>query len=198
LGLIYRYIDTTIVPVDLTSFNAEVDNGIVTLKWSTATETNNLGFEVQRSQDNQNWNSLAFIKGNGTSTFVHKYQFTDQVETTGIHYYKLKQLDYNGDFNYSKIIEANVSKPLSFDLSQNFPNPFNTSTTIRYQLPKDNFVSLKVYDVLGKEVKTLIREFKKAGYYTINYSANDLSSGIYFYKLTTGQYSSTKKFILLK
>ena len=198
LGLIYKYLDTTIVPVELTSFIANVDNDIVTLKWSTATETNNLGFEVLRSRDNQNWNSLVIINGNGTTTLRHDYQYMDIVEIAGCYYYKLKQIDYNGDFNYSNIIEVNVNIPIGFELLQNFPNPFNSSSTIRYQLPKDDFVNLIVYDVLGKEVKTLIEENENAGYYSVLLNADDLSSGIYFYKLTTSTYNSTKKFILLK
>ena len=198
LGLIYKYLDTTIVPVELTSFLAEVDNNIVTLKWSTSTETNNVGFEILKSSDNQNWNSLVFINGNGTTTFIHNYQFTFRIETSGIFYFKLKQVDYNGEYTYSNTIEVDISSPLSFELSQNYPNPFNSSTIIRYQLPKDNFISLKVYDVLGNEVKTLIEGNKIAGYYSIILDANYLSSGIYFYKLTAGAYSSTKKLILLK
>lgn len=198
LGLIYKYIDTTIVPVEFTSFNAEVDNDIVILKWSTATETNNLGFEVLRSTDSKDWHSIGFINGNGTTTFTNNYQFRDRVEFSGIYFYRLKQIDYNGDLNYSNVIEVSVSKPFSFELFQNFPNPFNSSTTIMYLIAQDDFVSLKVYDILGKEVKTLVEENKKAGYYSINFSANYLSSGIYFYKLTSGEYSLRKKFILIK
>lgn len=198
LGLIYKYVDTTIVPVELTSFTAEIDNYRVTLKWTTATETNNLGFEVLRSSDNHNWNLLTLINGYGTTTLTHNYKFTDRIETSGIYYYKLKQIDYSGDFNYSNIIEVSISSPFSFELSQNFPNPFNSSTTIQYQLPNEDFVGLKIYDVLGNEVKTLIEENKKAGYYTITFSEDNLSSGIYIYKLIAGKYSSTKKFILLK
>ena len=198
LGLILRYNDTSFVPVELTTFYAEIDNNIVTLNWSTATETNNLGFEVLKSSDKQHWNAVVFINGNGSTTFTHQYQFTDRIETSGIYYYKLKQIDYSGDSKYSNVIEVNIVSPFIFDLSQNFPNPFNSSTTIHYQLPKDNLVSLKVYDVLGNEVKTLLSENKRAGYYTITFSVNDLSSGIYFYKLTAGEYSATKKFLLLK
>jgi photosystem II stability/assembly factor-like uncharacterized protein len=198
LGLIYKYLDTTIVPVELTSFQADIDNNITTLSWSTSTETNNLCFEVFRSSDNQNWNSLVFINGNGTTALTHHYQFTDRVETPGIYYYKLKQLDYNGDFNYSNVIAVIIVSPLKFELFQNFPNPFNSSTKIIYQLPEEGFVSLKIYGVLGNEVKSLVGENKKAGYYSVSLNANDLSSGIYFYKLTAGEYSSTKKFILLK
>ncbi len=198
LGLIYKYVDTTIVPVELTSFQADVDNNIIKLNWSTATEKNNLGFELLRSSDKQNWEKLRFIEGKGTSTLIHNYQFNDWVETAGNYYYRLKQIDYNGDFYYSDVIEVIVSNPISFALSQNFPNPFNSTTTIRYQLPVDDFVNLILYDIIGNEVKTFIDENKKAGYYTISLNANDLSSGIYFYKLTSGNNSSTKKFILLK
>jgi photosystem II stability/assembly factor-like uncharacterized protein len=198
LGLIYEYIDTTIIPVELYSFYSEVFNNQVTLKWSTATEKNNLGFEILSSLDDRNWNSICFINGNGTTNLIHHYRFTDRVETSGIYYYKLKQLDYNGDFYYSNIIEVNVSNPISFGLSQNFPNPFNNSTIIQFQLPKDCFVALKVYNTLGQEVVAIVKEYKQAGYYSLNFTASDISSGIYFYKLIAGEHISTKKFILLK
>jgi len=198
LGLIYKYVDTTIVPVELTSFKADIDHNIITLIWSTSTETNNLGFKILRSEDKINWEALGFIEGNGTSTLNHNYKFIDQLETSGIYYYKLKQLDYNGNFNYSNFIEVNLISQLGFELYQNFPNPFNNSTKIVYQIPKDEFVTLKIYDVLGNEIRTLIKENKKAGYYTLTFSAVDLSSGMYFYILTARELSLTRKFILLK
>ncbi|HLG31794.1 MAG TPA: YCF48-related protein [Ignavibacteriaceae bacterium] len=198
LGYIISYLDTSIVPVELINFSADYSDNKIHLHWVTTTETNNYGFEVLRSSDNQNWNLLEFINGNGTTTLTHHYQFTDRVETSGNYYYKLKQLDYNGNFNYSNTLEVNIISPSGFELSQNFPNPFNSSTTIRYQLPKDNFISLKVYDVLGNEIKTLIEGNKKAGYYSIAFSTTDLSSGIYFFQLRTEDFVSTKKMVLLK
>jgi len=198
LGLIYQYIDTSIIPVELTSFSVEANNNTIQLKWTTKTETNNQGFEVLRSDDKLNWKVIEFINGNGTTTMRNDYQYIDKVEIAGSYYYQLKQIDYNGVSNYSNIIIAFIGRPIGFELSQTFPNPFNSSTTIGYQLPTADFVSLKVYNVLGKEVKTLIEENKNAGYYSVLLNAANLSSGIYFYKLRAGKGNLTKKFILLK
>jgi photosystem II stability/assembly factor-like uncharacterized protein len=191
-GLIMEYYDSLYVPVELISFIGEST-------WHTASEINNKGFEIERKESESSiWKNIDFVQGNGTTTEEHSYSYTDIIDNPGYYYYRLKQVDYNGEFEYSKFIEVKVNTPFQFSLLQNYPNPFNSSTTISYQIPKDEFVALKVYDVLGNEVKTLVEESKKAGYYTITFSATDLSSGIYFYKLTTETNSSTKKLILLK
>jgi hypothetical protein len=150
------------------------------------------------STGNDDWMKIGSVQGNGTTSETHSYSFKDENLQSGNYFYRIKQVDYDGSFEYSHIIEVYINSPSMFSLSQNYPNPFNNSTIILFQIPMDEFVTLKIYDVLGNEVKTLIEENKKAGYYKINYSANDLSSGIYFYKLTAGENSSTRKFILLK
>ena len=194
-----KYFDTTYVPVELISFEGELRNDEIVLTWITVSELNNYGFEIQKSIDNINWQKIGFVSGRGTSTEINYYDFNDQIKGNGRIYYRLKQIDYDGSFTYSKVISVSVENlPLYYDLGQNYPNPFNNSTVISYQIPTDEIVILKLYDVLGKEVKTFINEDKKAGYYTITFSADDLSSGIYFYKLTAGEHSSTKKLILLK
>jgi len=198
-GLIMEYYDSLYVPVELISFIGETIGNRVVLGWRTASEINNKGFEIERKEfENQVWNNIGFAEGHGTTTEKNKYSHTDFINKPGKYYYRLKQIDYNGNFEYSNVVEVTVQEPRLLLLSQNYPNPFNNATVIIFQIPTDEFVTLNIYDVLGNKIKTLIAENKKAGYYTINYSANDLSSGIYFYKLTSGDYSQTKKFILLK
>jgi photosystem II stability/assembly factor-like uncharacterized protein len=198
-GLIYKYTDTSIVPIELTSFHTDVNNDVVTLKWTTSTETNNLGFEVLRSSDNQNWNSLVFINGNGTTTLKNSYQFTDEVETAGIYYYKLKQIDYNGDFNYSDVIEVNIINPINFKITQNYPNPFNPETTIEYQVPFKTLINISLFDIKGEKIKELVDEEKQPGYYSIKLKGGNLSSGIYLYRLITGTgFTAVKKITLIK
>jgi len=197
LGYIISYLDTSIVPVELINFSAEYSTNKIHLHWVTATENNNYGFEVLRSDDIIKWINIGFVSGRGTTTENSEYSFTDSKISGSKIYYKLKQIDFDGNFSYSDIITIELLIN-SFSLSQNYPNPFNSSTTIRYQLPNEAFVIFKIFDVLGNEIKTLIEENKEAGYYTFTFSVNDLSSGIYFYKLTSGEYSQVKKFILLK
>ena len=200
--------DSTI-DVELISFIATVNINTVSLNWLTATETNNHGFEIQkkklevRSQseglltEETEWGLVGFVNGNGTTTETSAYSFTDEV-TSGKYLYRLKQIDFDGAFEYSNEIEVEVSPLTEFSLEQNFPNPFNPTTTINYQIIKNDFVSLKVYDILGNEVATLVNEEKPAGSYEINFNASSLSSGIYFFKLQAGSFIETKKMLLLK
>jgi len=198
-GLIYKYLDTMIVPVELSSFNAEVQNNYIILKWSTATETNNYGFEIYKSNDLTNWKKIGFIEGKGTSTSISKYKFMYNVEISGKYYYKLKQIDFDGSYNFSNHIEANIAVPTNFKLSQNFPNPFNSVTKIIFEVPIQSNVKIILYDILGNEIIVLINESFDAGYHSLNVNASGLSSGIYFYRMTTDKgYSAIKKLIMLK
>ena len=196
----YSFItDTTIVPVELLSFTASAAANVVTLEWSTATELNNHGFEIERSSDKKNWRIMGFREGKGSTSQPQEYSYSDILSeiTPSKLYYRLKQIDFNGDFEYSNIIEIEIA-PSAFSLAQNYPNPFNPSTNISYQLPAYGFVSLKVYDVLGNEVATLVNEDQKAGVYSINFNAQLLSSGVYYYQLKSGNNIQTKKMILTK
>ncbi len=186
------------LPVELTSFSAAVVKNQVKLSWSTATEKNNKGFEVERKQVNGNYEVIGFIHGAGTSTKTNSYSYVDSKVKSGNYTYRLKQLDFDGKFEYSKEINTEVSAPVEFALKQNYPNPFNPSTTISYQLPVSGKVIMKVYNALGIEVATLVNENKEAGSYNINFNASNLSSGVYIYKLSAGSFVSTKKMILLK
>ncbi len=198
-GIILRYDDTSYIPVELVSFTGKTENNIIILDWITASELNNYGFEIQRLIANSQWKKIGFVNGNGTTTETNYYNFVDMEPVNGEISYRLKQQDYDGSFSYSNIVKVYFNTvPLTYQLFQNYPNPFNSSTIITYQIPGDEFVTLKVFDVLGSEVAVLIEGNKKAGYYSIPLNANDLGSGIYFYTMVTENYVSTKKMLLLK
>jgi hypothetical protein len=186
------------IPVELISFSASVSKNSVLLNWSTATETNNFGFEVEKQVGSQ-WQRIGFVRGKGTSTELNTYSFNDKSISSGTYSYRLKQIDFNGSFEYSNAINVNVGAPLSFQLLQNYPNPFNPATTINFQLPERTNVSLKIYDILGREVMTLLNEVKAAGSYSINFNAAGFASGIYIYKISTGSgNTAAKKMTLIK
>jgi photosystem II stability/assembly factor-like uncharacterized protein len=194
-----------IIPVELISFTAEVVGEEVTLNWTTATETNNQGFEIQRSESRdhpplaEDWEKIGYVSGYGTTTEPKSYSFIDTDVYSGNYKYRMKQLDYDGTFSYSKEIELNVDfSPQEFMLYQNYPNPFNSSTVISYQLPLISNVTLKVYDILGNELAILVNEEKQPGVYSISFDASTISSGIYLYQLKTGAFVHTNKMILTK
>jgi hypothetical protein len=184
------------VPVELTSFTALIAPKGIDLRWETATETNNQGFEVQRSVDNKNFVKVAFIPGIGTSTEKQYYSYLDNTELTGSIFYRLKQLDFGGNYNYSNTVE--ITRAISYELSQNYPNPFNPTTAITYSIPQNSFVTLKVYDILGSEVAELVNGQVEAGVHKVNFNAFNLNSGVYFYTIKTGNFSETKKLMLMK
>jgi hypothetical protein len=193
------------LPVELTTFSGSVNGSVVTLNWATATEVNNHGFEIDRVSSNQlndgNWTKIGFINGNGMSNSTKNYTFTDNNLTQkGIYYYRLKQIDNDGNYIYSNTVSLNITSQPNFVLEQNYPNPFNPSTVIAFQIPMDSHVTLQVFDILGKKVATLVDEEKTAGKYSVELSANkfNLTSGMYVYAINAGDYSSAKKFILMK
>jgi len=189
------------VPVELIAFNAESYNSEVQLHWSTASELNNMGFEIERSIDNQdNFVTIGFVDGKGTTTEINYYSFTDRPQVSGTKqlFYRLKQVDYVENFSYSDVVNVSYDVPAEFVLSQNFPNPFNPSTRLNYFVPQESFVSIKVYDFLGREVMTLVNETKSIGSYELVFDAANLPSGTYFYTMIAGDYSATKKMILIK
>ena len=191
------------MPVKLLTLNSNVISRDIRLQWTTSSETNNAGFEIQRlSSDNQNsdWNKIGYVKGNGTKNTASEYNFTDSKLNKGKYQYRLKQIDNNGNFEYhslNNIVEIGV--PNKFSLSQNYPNPFNPTTKIDFQIPYDAKVTLLIYDISGRQIATLLNnEFKKADFYSIDFNASNLSSGVYFYKIIADKFSDTKKGILLK
>ncbi len=188
------------VPVEMMSFNAAADNKNVILNWVTATETNNKGFEIERSQgtDVRNWKKIGYLAGSGTVTEPKTYSFTDMNVASGIYSYRLKQIDYDGSFNYSAEVQIEVNAPGQFSLSQNYPNPFNPTTQINYSIPKDGFVSLRVYNTLGQLVADLVNREVKAGTYKVDFDATKLSSGVYYYRIETNGFVNTKKMTLIR
>lgn len=192
------YIDP-LLPVELSSFVSSISGNEVTLNWSTASETNNSGFDIERTSANGSWSKVGNVTGNGTSSTGHNYSFADRNLNSGIYNYRLKQIDFNGNFEYFNLSnEVIIGIPVQYELSQNYPNPFNPSTKIDYQLPNDGGVDISIYDNSGKEVMIIVNEFKTAGYYSVNLNASSLSSGVYFYKITSGDFSAVKKMMLLK
>ena len=185
------------VPVELISFTASVNDNNVILKWETGTETNNQGFQIQRSKGGK-FESIGFVPGYGTSTEPHTYSFNDKGLTGGEYQYRLNQIDLDGKNSFSKIINVEIITPDIFLLEQNFPNPFNSSTKIEYSIPQLSKVVIKVFDILGNEVETLVNKEKPAGTYEITYNAESLPSGIYFYQLEAGDLIQTKKMVLMK
>ena len=191
-------IDGVALPVEISSFTSNVISGNVLLQWNTATEVNNYGFEVEKQSSINNWSKIGFVEGNGTTNAPKSYSFTDKA-VAGKTSYRLKQIDRDGKFEYSQTIEVTAANtPKEFALAQNYPNPFNPTTVISYQLPVSGNVSLKIFDILGKEVAVLVNEVKEAGSYSAQFDGTKLSSGLYFYKLTTNQFSSIRKMLLLK
>jgi len=188
----------SVVPVELTGFTANTNGNDVIINWSTATELNNSGFEVEKKSENENWCTIGFIQGSGTTQQNHIYSFTDYSVTLGKYSYRLKQVDYDGSYEYSYIIEVEMNSiPTQFSLEQNYPNPFNPSTTIKYSLPEAGKITLKLYDILGNEIAVLEEGFKERGNYNISFNA-DLASGIYLYRLQHSRGVITKKMVLLK
>jgi hypothetical protein len=196
--LVYKWV-SDVLPVELSSFTANTIGNNVELKWQTSTETNNQGFEIYR-----NGSKISFVEGKGTTTETQLYSFVDNDLQPGIYNYRLNQIDFDGTQEVVGELTVYLSLPEQFTLEQNYPNPFNPSTTIKYSIPTSEFVTLKVFDVLGNEVATLVNEEKPAGSYEVEFSAVvtsrdlSLSSGIYFYTLQAGSFVQTKKLILIK
>ncbi|MCC6549659.1 MAG: T9SS type A sorting domain-containing protein [Ignavibacteriaceae bacterium] len=194
------------LPVELTSFTASQTGNTLQLRWSTASETNNHGFEIERSTDNQQFYSIGFVKGAGSTQEPQEYIYTDSPDKPGTYYYRLKQTDLDGSYKYSDIVTSEFTGNIQeYILEQNYPNPFNPSTRIKFSIPQqtDNtsqLVTLTVYDILGKEIEVLINEEKPAGTYEVDFTAKSasLSAGVYVYRLRAGAFSETKTMILLK
>ncbi len=201
-GGVYIYTDENI-PVELSSFSATTIDGKVLLYWSTATETNNFGFEIQRmylvDDENLSWMKIGFVNGNGTTTEPQNYSFIDENLINGTYKYRLKQIDLDGAITYSNEVVVNLNfVPEKIYLHQNYPNPFNPNTTIQFELSERSYVILKIYDLLGTEIKTLVNDELSAGAYKINFDGSKLSSAVYLYKLTTEKNSQIRKMILVK
>jgi hypothetical protein len=193
----------SMIPVELTSFTAISNENSVTLNWSTATETNNSGFSVERKTAlDEDWVAVGFVPGFGTTTERMSYSYADENLNMGNYSYRLKQIDFDGTIEYSNQVIVEVSAPEKFVLLQNFPNPFNPSTTIGFSIPQTSNVSVEIYNVVGEKVASLVKNTLEAGYHQINFDASNLSSGTYIYQLKAsgqnGTFVETKKMLLMK
>ncbi len=188
------------LPVELNSFTSLILNNRIQLNWQTSTEVNNYGFQIERTSTSLNdiWGKIGFVNGNGNSNSPKNYTFTDSPIGGTKFQYRLKQIDFDGKFEYSPIIEVELELPASFSVQQNFPNPFNPTTTIKYELPQNSFVSIKVYDSIGRELKSLINQYQERGLQQVKFDASGLPSGIYYYTINAGNYSATRKMLLIK
>jgi 2',3'-cyclic-nucleotide 2'-phosphodiesterase (5'-nucleotidase family) len=186
------------VPVELISFTANSVDDFVKLIWITATELNNHGFEIQRRVAESGFATIGFVRGEGTTTNHRDYFYLDKNLADGKYFYRLKQVDYNGSYEYSNVIEVDFRSLNEYALEQNYPNPFNPATTINYSIPEAGNVELKVYDILGNEVATLTNEVKAPGNYSAVFDASSLASEIYIYTLRANNFVQTKKMILMK
>jgi len=190
-----------LLPVELKSFTLSIKDEHVELKWETITEVNNYGFEIQRSEDKTGWDVIGFVNGNGNSNIPHNYQFTDKDKLPdGNYYYRLKQIDTDGAFEYSPVLEIEINNIIEeYTLSQNYPNPFNPTTKINFSLPSETKVTVEIFNVLGEMVLSLIdNEILNSGKHEIIFDGSGFASGIYFYTLYTEKFSLTKKMILLQ
>ena len=201
INLVLTY--QNVIPVELISFNATLLDDNVDLIGQQQQKQITLGLRLNglrfQLRTGQGWQEIGFVPGFGTTTEPKSYSFIDENITTGIYKYRLKQIDFDGSFEYSNEIEVEVDfTPKEFVLYQNYPNPFNPNTVISYQLPVTGNVTLKVYDILGNEVATLVNEEKQPDIYEVKFDASALASGLYLYKLQAGSFVQTKKMILLK
>jgi hypothetical protein len=190
-----------VLPVELQSFIAFLNGNIVLLEWRTMTEVNNNGFEIQKTSGSRlagPWEKIGFVKGHVLSNSPKDYSYTDSANGTATIFYRIKQIDNDGKFQYSSIVEVEVGTPKQYALKQNFPNPFNPKTIIVYQLPIDGMVTLKVFDMLGREVSSLVNENKKAGSYEITFDGSRFASGVYICKMSSAKYSKSIKMLIMK
>lgn len=188
------------LPIELSAFTAKFrDKDKVDLNWVTKTEVNNYGFNVERRINEGEWNSIGFVEGHGSSISPKEYSYSDKdLFTGGSNFqYRLKQIDTDGSFEYSDVVEVEVI-PTQFELSQNFPNPFNPSTTIRFSLPKETQLKINLYNMLGELLETIAEGTYQTGYHKVTVNANNLPSGMYIYRIESNDFVQTKKMMLVK
>jgi hypothetical protein len=188
----------TIIPVEMTLFSASIVTSGVELNWSTATELNNAGFEIQKQIYNGDFITIGFVNGQGTSTQINEYSFIDDKVNPGKNVYRLKQIDFNGNYEHSNVVEIFFYLLNNYKLEQNYPNPFNPTTTISFNQQKAGYVKLTLFNLLGQELKSLINEYKEAGNYKIHFDADKLNSGMYIYKIEVNGFIQSRKMLLVK
>lgn len=188
----------SIVPVEMVSFSANPSGNNIELNWCTASETNNAGFEIERKSASTEWGKIGFVSGAGTSTEIINYKFRDNNVLPGSYSYRLKQIDHNGQFEYSNEIKADVNAVFGYALEQNYPNPFNPSTVIRFSVPEASMVTVSVFNMTGEIIDVITKEYYQSGSYNLNYNASGFASGVYLIKMEAGSFVSTKKITLVK
>ena len=193
-----KVISQLVIPVELVSFTATSNGKEVILNWSTATELNNLGFEVQRKFGSNDFVTVGSVKGQGTTTSPNHYSFLDKLIDGGKYFYRLKQIDFDGTFEYSDVVEVEVRILDKFTLEQNYPNPFNPTTTIGFGIQNKSNVKITILNAIGEEVAVVLNEEKESGFHTVDFNAASLPSGVYFCRLQAGSFLQTRKMILLK
>lgn len=193
------------LPVTLISFTSAINKNNVSLNWITEAELNNKGFDVERKMiaPNSAWQKVGFVNGYGTVQEQKNYLYIDNKLQAGRYSYRIKQIDYNGNFEYFELpVDVIIGAPENFSMSQNYPNPSNPRSKIDFQIPVDGDVSLTVYDMLGKEISVLVNEFKKADFYSVEFDGSSLATGVYFYRILIKSqsitYNKTLKMILVK
>jgi hypothetical protein len=187
------------LPVILTEFISITNGSSLGLKWKTESEINNSGFDVERKTETGEWTKLAFIQGSGTTNQPVEYSYEDKKLQPGKYFYRLKQIDYNGNYEYFDLpLYVLISKPKVFSLGQNYPNPSNPKCNIEFQLPEKTFVNISVYNLLGQLVATIIDQEKDAGIHTVEFDGSNISSGTYIYRITAGTYTEVKKMLIIK
>ena len=187
------------LPVEMGSFTSSVSGSNVVLSWTTKTEKNNAGFEIQRKSTTEGWTVIGHVSGTGTSTLENSYNFTDKNLAAGKYSYRIKQTDFGGSYTFYALSgEVEIASPAVYSLSQNYPNPFNPSTTIEYTIPEDGLVNISIYSLTGELVKTLVNSDVKSGRHNVTFDASSLSSGTYFYTVRANNFTATKKMILLR
>ena len=186
------------IPVELISFSVKQEQNRILLNWITGTETNNSGFEIERNFNETDWSSIGFLPGQETTTEKQVYEFSDRPDIAGTYHYRLKQIDFDGSYDYSNELSVDFKPQFSFSLEQNYPNPFNPSTLIHYSIPQEGIITLTVYNSLGQTVKVLVNEVKEAGNHDVVFNASTLSSGVCYYTLSWGNQIQTKKLLYIK
>jgi photosystem II stability/assembly factor-like uncharacterized protein len=187
------------LPVELASFSAAAVEDKILLSWQTSSETNNRGFEIHRKSPEEDYRTLGFVQGNGTTAEVNNYNYSDNNIPPGTYTYRLKQIDYDQSFRYSDEVEVVFNtNPKQFSLEQCYPNPFNPATNINFSIPGSGYVELRIYNILGMEIGELVNEYLEAGTYQVQWNAKRHASGTYFYRLSAGEYTETRKMILMR
>jgi hypothetical protein len=189
------------LPVTISSFTYSVSKNNITLLWTTESELNNSGFDLEKKETKgeSSWKKITFVQGSGTTQEHKSYFYEDKNLKTGSYNYRIKQIDFNGNYEYFELQDViKINPPAAFSMSQNYPNPFNPLTSINYEIPLSGIVKIVLYNLLGQEMASLVNEYKEAGYYTALFNGSNYASGVYIYRISANNFTNTKKMLLIK